>query len=57
MDVEPGTIVGDLAVNIGRQVICGPDAQESAAFDISPWLTTEKLNNWTPSDQSWQVES
>ena len=52
MDVEPGTILGDMAVNIGRNVIYGSDAPESAAFDISPWFTPEKLNNWTLSDQS-----
>ena len=57
MDVEPGTIHGDLDVNIGRNVIYGSDAPESAAFEISPWFTPEKLNNWTPSNQSWQVES
>ena len=54
MDVEPGTIRGDLAVNIGRNVIYAPEA---AAFDISLWFTPEKLNDWTPSDQTWRVES
>ena len=57
MDVEPGTILGDMAVNIGRNVIYGSDAPESAAFDISPWFTPEKLNNWSPYDQTLQVES
>ena len=57
MDVEPGTILGDMAVNIGRNVIYGSNAPETAAFDISQWFTPEKLNNWTPSDQSWPVES
>jgi nucleoside-diphosphate kinase len=57
MDVEPGTILGDMAVNIGRNVICGSDAPVPAAFDISPWFTPEKLNNWSPYDQSLQVES
>ena len=57
MDVEPGTIRGDLAVNIGRNVIYGSNAPETAVFDISLWFTPEELNDWTPSDQTWHVES
>ena len=57
MDVEPVTIRGDLAVNIGRYVINGSDASVAAEFDISLWFTPEKLNDWTPSDQTCRVES
>ena len=57
MDVEPGTIVGDLDVKIGRNVIYASNAPETAALDISLWFTPEKLNNRIPSDQSWHVES
>ena len=57
MDFEPRTIRGDLAVNIGRNVIHGSDAPETAAFEIGLWFTPEELNDWTPSDQTWRVES
>jgi len=34
LEAEPGTIRGDLAVNIGRNVIHSSDAAETAAFEI-----------------------
>ena len=57
LEAEPGTIRGDLAVNIGRNVIHGSDAPETAAFEIGMWFTPEELNDWAPSDQTWRVES
>ena len=49
---EPGTIRGDLAVNIGHNVIHGSDATETAAFEIGLWFEASELNDWSPSDQS-----
>ena len=57
LEAPKGTIRGDLAVNIGRNVIHGSDAPETAAFEIGLWFTSEELNDWTPSDQTWRVES
>ena len=57
LEAEPGTIRGDLAVNIGRNVIHGSDASETAAFEIGLWFNPEELNDWAPSDQVWRVES
>ena len=57
LEAEPGTIRGDLAINIGRNVIHGSDAPETAAFEIGLWFSSEELNDWTPSDQTWRVES
>ena len=56
LEAEPGTIRGDLAVNIGRNVIHGSDAEETAAFEIGLWFQPSELNDWSPSDQSWRVE-
>ena len=56
LEAEPGTIRGDLAINIGRNVIHGSDGKETAAFEIGLWFTPQELNNWTPSDQMWRVE-
>ena len=47
----------DLAVNIGRNVIHGSDAAETAQFEIGLWFQASELNDWTPSDQGWRVES
>jgi nucleoside-diphosphate kinase len=56
LEAEPGTIRGDLAVNIGRNVIHGSDASETAVFEIGLWFTPEELSDWTPADQGWRVE-
>ncbi len=57
LEAEPGTIRGDLAVNIGRNVIHGSDGPDTAHFEINLWFSAEELNAWTPSDQSWRIES
>ena len=57
LEAEPGTIRGDLAVNIGRNVIHGSDAAETAAFEIGLWFEASELNDWSPSDQEWRVEA
>ena len=56
LEAEPGTIRGDLAVNIGRNVIHGSDAPETASFEIGLWFSAAELNDWTPSDQTWRTE-
>tara|TARA_B100000029_G_scaffold291747_1_gene285312 strand:+ start:1830 stop:2288 length:459 start_codon:yes stop_codon:yes gene_type:complete len=57
LEANPGTIRGDLAVNIGRNVIHGSDGPETAAFEIDLWFQSSEINDWTPSDQIWRVES
>ena len=54
---SPGTIRGDLAVNIGRNVIHGSDAPETAEFEIGLWFQATELSSWTPADQVWRTES
>ena len=56
LEAAPGTIRGDLAVNIGRNVIHGSDAAETAAFEIDLWFQPGELSDWTPSDQGWRSE-
>ncbi len=56
LDAEPGTIRGDFAVDIGRNVIHGSDAPETAKFEIGLWFQTSELNEWEPSDRSWRIE-
>ena len=56
LESEPGTIRGDLAINIGRNVIHGSDGPETAIFEIDLWFNSSELNDWDPSDQSWRVE-
>ncbi len=57
LDAEPGTIRGDLAINIGRNVIHGSDGLETAQFEINLWFEVDELNIWTESDHHWRVEA
>lgn len=56
LNSEPGTIRGDLAVNVGRNIIHGSDAVETAREEISLWFKDEELSPWTPSLTPWIVE-
>ena len=56
LEAEPGTIRGDLAVNIGRNVIHGSDGSDTAVFEINLWFQENELVDWNPSDQAWRVE-
>ncbi len=53
---EPGTIRGDLAVNVGRNIIHGSDAIETAQREIKLWFKDEELVTWQPSLSPWIVE-
>lgn len=55
-EAAPGTIRGDLAVDIGRNVIHGSDGADTAAFEIDLWFGAAELNTWTPADQAWRTE-
>ena len=56
LEAEPGTIRGDLAINIGRNVIHGSDGFDTASFEINLWFRDEELVEWIQSDQEWRVE-
>ncbi len=50
---EPGTIRGDLAVNVGRNVIHGSDAVETGVREIGLWFKEEELAAWQPTNMNW----
>lgn len=56
LSAEPGTIRGDYGVNIGRNLIHGSDAIETARREVSLWFKDEELVNWKPSISSWLYE-
>lgn len=56
LNAEPGTIRGDFAVNVGRNIIHGSDAVETARGEISLWFKDEELSSWTPCLTPWTVE-
>lgn len=53
---EPGTIRGDLGANIGRNIIHGSDAVETAQTEIALWFKDEELVSWQPTIQGWVHE-
>ena len=57
LEAAPGTIRGDLAVDIGRNVIHGSDGPDTAAQEIALWFGEGELSDWTPADQGWRTEA
>ncbi|HEY9664267.1 MAG TPA: nucleoside-diphosphate kinase [Allocoleopsis sp.] len=53
---EPGTIRGDFGVSIGRNIIHGSDAVETAQREIALWFKPEELVNWKPTVTPWLYE-
>merc|ERR1712002_686688 len=52
----PGTIRGDYAIHVGRNICHGSDAVESANHEIALWFKPEELNSWTPAQNTWVYE-
>ncbi len=57
LEADPGTIRGDLAVNIGRNIIHGSDGPDTASFEINLWFDNEEICDWNPSDSIWRIEN
>jgi nucleoside-diphosphate kinase len=56
LNSEPGTIRGDFGVDIGRNIIHGSDAPETAVREIGLWFTPAELSTWTPTISTWIYE-
>lgn len=52
----PGTIRGDYAVDIGRNIIHGSDSPESASREIGIFFKSEELCSWERTVDSWILE-
>lgn len=52
----PGTIRGDFALDVGRNVCHGSDSVESAQKEISLWFKPEELVDYKPSMFGWIYE-
>lgn len=53
LSAEPGTIRGDFGVDVGRNLIHGSDAIETAQNEIALWFKEEELVSWQPTMMSW----
>lgn len=55
-DSAPGTIRGDFAIDVGRNVIHGSDSVDSANKEIALWFGHENLTNWASHSNAWIYE-
>ncbi len=55
-EAEPGTIRGDFALTIGRNVIHGSDSPESAKREIGFFFRPEELQEYKRIDEAWLRE-
>ena len=55
-DSAPGTIRGDLAVDLGRNVIHGSDSPESAEREIGIFFQPQEILSYTRDVDRWIVE-
>jgi len=44
----PGSIRGDLSIDIGRNIIHGSDSPEGAKHEITFWFTPAEIYDWMP---------
>ncbi|MDB9372603.1 nucleoside-diphosphate kinase [Nodularia sphaerocarpa] len=56
LTAEPGTIRGDFGISIGRNLIHGSDALETAQREIALWFKEEELVSWQPHLTPWLQE-
>lgn len=55
-DSLPGTIRGDFCIQVGRNIIHGSDAVESANKEIALWFNEKELVSWQPAAEGWVYE-
>ena len=55
-EAAPGTIRGDLALEVGRNLVHGSDGPESAAREIALFFGEEPLPSWQRDTDPWIFE-
>ena len=55
-DAELGTVRGDFAIDIGKNVVHGSDSEESAKREIALFFREDELIKWEPEIQKWIYE-
>lgn len=56
LNAEPGTIRGDYGVSVGRNLIHGSDAIETAQREIALWFGDSELTAWDSHRHGWLYE-
>jgi nucleoside-diphosphate kinase len=52
-EANPGSIRGDFAVTVGKNIIHGSDSAESAEREINLFFNESELVNYEKQDKTW----
>jgi len=55
-EAAPGSIRGDFAVMVGRNLVHGSDSPENAAVEIALWFDKSELIDYQRSVEGWILE-
>jgi nucleoside-diphosphate kinase len=55
-EAAPGTIRGDYALDVGRNIVHGSDGSETATFEIPLFFREDELIAWDRSVDPWILE-
>lgn len=56
VEAAPGTLRGDHAIEIGRNLVHGSDSPESAEREIGIFFEGQPVLDWSRSDEQWIFE-
>lgn len=56
VEAAPGTIRGDLGMEIGRNLVHGSDSPENGVKEVSLFFRPEELVTWNRATDSWIIE-
>ena len=55
-EAAPGTIRGDYALDIGRNLVHAADSVENAKRELAIYFNNEEIQNYTRIDEAWLYE-
>lgn len=55
-EAAPGSIRGDLAIEIGRNLVHGSDSVENGVAEVNLWFKPEELISWPRNTDAWIFE-
>lgn len=56
-EAAPGSIRGDFALEVGRNLVHGSDSVENGQNEIALWFKPEELTDWTRNTDGWIFEA
>jgi nucleoside-diphosphate kinase len=56
VEAAPGTIRGDLGMEVGRNLVHGSDSQENAEYEVNLFFDDSELIDWERDTDRWVRE-